>query len=122
MREHVKNMVNAYPEGANMYNLAKELFPLNRSLTGEGINKSYDIINKIHEEFNYLTFSSGEKVFDWEIPLQWDVKDAFIEHESGKKFCHIKENNLHLVGYSEPVDLILEKKDLISKIKQFLSS
>ena len=92
MRENVKNMVNAYPEGANMYNLAKELFPLNISLTGEGINKSYDIINKIHEEFNYLTFSSGEKVFDWEIPLQWDVKDAFIEHESGKKFCHIKEN------------------------------
>ena len=45
MRENVKNMVNAYPEGANMYNLAKELFPLNRSLTGEGINKSYDIIN-----------------------------------------------------------------------------
>ena len=110
-------MVSEYPNGAEMYSLAKELFPLNRSLTGEGINKSYEIINKVHEEFDYLTFSSGEKVFDWEIPLQWDVLDAYIEHESGEKFCDIKENNLHLIGYSEPVDLILKKKDLISKIK-----
>ncbi len=109
-------MVFSYPNGSNMYKLAKKLFPLNRSLTGAGINKSYEIINQIHKEFNYLTFKTGEKVFDWEIPFQWDVEDAYIEHESGKRFCDIRENNLHIIGYSEPVDQILNKNDLIAKI------
>ena len=107
---------NLKKRNLNMYSWMKDLFPYCRSITGNGIKNSLRYFEKINPEFKRLKFKTGKKVFDWTIPEEWNVKDAYIEHESGKKFAKFKENNLNLVGYSEPVNFTLEKKKLIKKI------
>jgi aminopeptidase-like protein len=99
-----------------MIKWAKDLFPLCRSLTGEGTRKTLVYFKNLNKEFTFLKFKSGEKVFDWEIPLEWNIVDAYIQHESGKKFCEFKKNNLHVVGYSTPIKKLLKKKDLLKNI------
>ena len=102
--------------GDNMLSFAKQLFPMNRSIMGPDIRKSYYLFTKKHKEFKEINLRSGEKVFDWVIPDEWIISDAYIKHESGTKFADFKKNNLHLMGYSEPVNLILSKKELLKKI------
>ena len=78
---------------------------------GEGFRKSLDIITKgLH--FKKIIFQSGTKVFDWKIPKEWNIDDAYILDPANKKFCEFKKNNLHIVGYSSPVNKILNLKKL----------
>tara|TARA_Y100000589_G_scaffold329610_1_gene376689 strand:- start:244 stop:1551 length:1308 start_codon:yes stop_codon:yes gene_type:complete len=102
--------------GKEMLLFAKELFPLNRSLMGPDIRNSFEKFREKHKEFQQIEFYTGDKVFDWEVPKEWIIKEAFIEHESGKRFALFSENNLHLMGYSAPVDKILTKDELLKKI------
>lgn len=97
----------------SMLDLAKYLYPIPRSITGNGISLSFEVFKAIHPEFQTLSFATGEEVFDWVIPPVWNVKSAYIEHESGKKFCEFSLNNLHLVGYSESVDKVIDKDELL---------
>ena len=99
-----------------MIKWAKDLFPLNRSVTGEGNRKTIKYFLKLNPEFTLIKFRSGKKVYDWTIPDEWNIKDAYIQHDSGKKFAEFKKNNLHLVGYSHPISKILSKKELLKKI------
>ena len=95
----------------------RNLFPICRSITGKGIRDTLDYFEKFNNEFKRLKFKSGEKVFDWEIPEEWEIKDGYFEHiESKKKFANFKINNLHIVGYSEPVNQIMYLKDLKKRI------
>ena len=95
--------------GKDMLLFAKDLFPLNRSIMGPDIRKSFKKFSDKHEEFKQIEFNTGDKVFDWTVPKEWIIKEAFIEHESGKRFALFSENNLHLMGYSAPVDEFLTK-------------
>ena len=98
--------------GNNMFFLAKELWPINRSITGVGIRET---LNKIANEIPVLKLKkirTGTKVFDWTIPNEWNVDDAFIICPSGKKICDFKKNNLHLVAYSTPVKKEMQLEDL----------
>ncbi len=99
-----------------MIKWAKDLFPLCRSLTGEGTRKTLNYFKNLNKEFKIIKFKSGKKVFDWEIPLEWNISDGYIEHESGKKFCEFKKNNLHIVGYSTPINKKIKKRDLLKNI------
>ena len=100
-----------------MYKWLKDLFPINRSLTGKGNRLTIDYFKKINPEFKNLRYKSGTKVFDWIIPLEWNVKDAYIQHiKSKKKFAEFKKSNLHLVGYSIPINTIIDLKKLKAKI------
>jgi len=103
-------------EGQRMIEFAKKLFPLNRSICGPDIRKSFDFFQNYHKEFKRISFKSGEKVFDWIIPNEWIINDGYIEHESGKRFAEFKKNNLHIVGYSIPIELNMDKKSLLKKI------
>ena len=89
--------------------------PLCRSLTGLG-TKTLKYFKKINPEFRIINFKSGKKVFDWEIPQEWNIKNAFIEHESGRKFAEFSKSNLHIVGYSIPVNRKISKKELLKHI------
>ena len=100
----------------NMYKWCIDLFPICRSITGDGLKKTLSYFEKINPFLKRLKFRSGKKVFDWTIPLEWKINDAYIEHSSGKKFAEFKKNNLHLVNFSEPKKLILDKKNLLKKI------
>lgn len=78
---------------------------------GEGFRKSLDIVTKgLH--FKKIKFKSGTKVFDWEIPKEWNIYDAYISDPTNKRFCEFKKNNLHIIGYSAPINKILNLKEL----------
>ena len=103
-------------EGEKMLSLAKELFPLNRSIMGPDIRYSLEVFRKKHPEFELLEFPTGARVFDWEIPQEWIIREAYIEHESGERFAVFSKSNLHLMGYSSPVNRSLKKEELLRHI------
>jgi len=101
----------------NFTKCLKDLFNLNRSITGKDTLKTLNYFKKINKDLKIIKFKSGSNVFDWKIPLEWNVKDAFIKHlKTNKKFAEFKKNNLHLVGYSIPINMTLDLKDLKKKI------
>ena len=107
----IKNNIK-YP----MIKWAKDIFPLCRSLTGKDTLKTLLYFQDINPEWKFIKFKSGQKVFDWHIPNEWNIQDSFIQHESGKKFASFKKNNLHIMGYSCPVNKKISKKDLLKNI------
>ena len=99
------------------YLIGKErLYPLCRSLTGPGTKKTLQIIKENFKELKILSDPSGKKVFDWIIPPEWRIKDAFILDKHKKKIIDFKKNNLHVVNYSIPVKKYLKKKEILKKI------
>ena len=102
---------------ANYYNIAKiKLFPLARSLTGNGVKETLNIIQKEFPKLKIKRFKSGSKVFDWNIPEEWNVIDAYIIDKYNNKIIDFKKNNLHLVGYSIPVKKNITKKKLFKNL------
>ncbi len=99
-------------QGKIMYKWAKDLFPLNRSLTGKGTRDTLKYIRKIIPEIKIFEVPSGKKVFDWRVPNEWNVKEAWIKDKKGKKICNFLDNNLHLVGYSKPIKKIISLEKL----------
>ncbi len=99
-------------EGKKAYTWAKDIFPLNRSLTGEGVSKTLGYFKKICSDLQICNIKSGTKVFDWQIPSEWNVKEAYVSNLHGKKIIDFKKNNLHLMGYSKPINKILTYNSL----------
>jgi aminopeptidase-like protein/aminoglycoside N3'-acetyltransferase len=82
--------------------LFDDLFPINRSLTGNNNRLSLSILSEIID-LKIKEIPSGTKCFDWEVPEEWNVNEAWIKDEKGNKIIDFKLNNLHLLGYSEPI-------------------
>jgi aminopeptidase-like protein len=98
--------------GAEMYKWAIDLFPLNRSITGQGNRETLQYLKNILPNLKISNFKSGEKVFDWIIPDEWELSEAYIEDEFGNKIIDFKNNNLHIISYSESVDCWLSLDEL----------
>ncbi len=99
------------------FNLAKnKLFPICRSITGRGLVKTLNYIKNEFPALKIKKIKSGTKVFDWIVPDEWNVSDAYILDKYNKKIINFKKNNLHLVGYSIPVNKFISKKQLLKKI------
>ena len=92
-----------------MIELANQLYPIHRSITGKGVVKTLKIIKKKIPNLKIKSFNSGSKVFDWKIPPEWNIRDAFIANLNGRKIIDFKKNNLHIVNYSIPEDKIIKK-------------
>jgi len=88
---------------------ATDLFPINRSLMGEGNRETLKYISKI-VPIQMRSMNSGSICFDWTIPDEWNVKEAYIVTPDGRKICDFRKNNLYLLGYSEPMERILSLK------------
>ena len=101
--------------GEEMYELVKELFPICRSITGNGVRKTLGIIKK-HIPIEIHEVPSGTKVFDWSIPKEWNIEDAYVENSKGKKIIDFKKSNLHILNYSVPI----KKKVSLSELKEHL--
>lgn len=101
--------------GKKIYSLAKVLFPINRSLTGSGNRKTLKILKSINKNLKILEFRSGQKVYDWKIPDEWNVKDAYVK-DKRTKIIDFKKNNLHLVGYSAPIKKFVTRKELFEHL------
>lgn len=98
----LKNVPTKEKEGIEMYDLVRRLFPITRSITGNGVRQTLKIIQEsipivLHE------VPSGTEVFDWTVPPEWNIKEAYIKDEKGDTVVDFKNNNLHVVGYSVPV-------------------
>jgi aminopeptidase-like protein len=102
--------------GDEMYKWAVDLFPVNRSITGKGVRETLSYIRKIIPELEIKSINSGEKVFDWIVPDEWEIDEAYIENESGEKIIDFNKNNLHVVGYSEPIDKWVNLTELESHL------
>ena len=99
------------------YKIAKkDLFNLCRSLTGQGVRKTLSIIKKEFKNLKIKKIRSGTKVYDWKIPPEWNVKDAFVLDKNKDKIIDFKKNNLHLLGYSIPKKIFLKKNDLLRNL------
>ena len=94
----------------------KELFPICRSITGEGTLKTLKIIKKSFKELKIIKIKSGTKVFDWKIPDEWNIKDAFVLDKFKKKIINFKNNNLHILNYSKKYKGYVNKKKLIKHL------
>ena len=96
-------------EGQEMYDFICKIFPYCRSLTGEGVRQT---LNDLREfitqgggpELQVFEVPSGTKAFDWTVPREWKIREAYIEDEAGNHVIDMKDNNLHVLGYSTPVD------------------
>ena len=98
--------------GKEMYGWAVDLFPINRSLTGDGVRQTLQYIKNIIPEMEINEVPSGTKCFDWTVPQEWNCDDAYILDPDGNKICDFKVNNLHVVGYSTPIDKEVDLEEL----------
>jgi aminopeptidase-like protein len=89
--------------GHLMHQLVKEMFPICRSITGNGLRETLRVIQR-HIPITIHGVPSGTKVFDWTVPKEWNIRDAYIMDERGEKIVDFNDNNLHVLGYSIPID------------------
>ena len=100
-----------------MYELCEKLFPVCRSITGDGVRKTLQILAEVYgNEINIHEVPTGTKVFDWTVPKEWNIKNAHIENSKGQRIIDFKNNNLHVVGYSLPVDKFVDLQELKSVV------
>ncbi len=97
--------------GRWMHALLAELFPICRSLTGEGVRRTLAILQR-HVPLTVHEVASGTRAFDWTVPPEWRIRDAFIADLQGNRLVDFQRSNLHVVGYSEPVDAVLTLDEL----------
>ena len=95
-----------------MLELLKKLTPIYRSITGKGNLQTLKYLKSLDNKLKIKYFKSGEKVFDWKVPLEWKIKDAYIITPDNKKICDFKKNNLHLMAYSKKIKKILPLQKL----------
>tara|TARA_B110001452_G_C15241337_1_gene429820 strand:- start:8692 stop:9969 length:1278 start_codon:yes stop_codon:yes gene_type:complete len=94
-----------------IYDLIKKLYPICRSLTGNGNRETLNIIKNIIP-INIKEEPSGKNIYDWTVPKEWNIKDAYIKNKKGEKIINFKKHNLHIVNYSLPINKYISFKEL----------
>ena len=97
--------------GEEIYRLAADLYPICRSITGNGFRQSLQIINEIIP-LVITEIPSGTQVYDWVVPKEWNVRDAYVKNMNGERVIDFKKSNLHLLNYSLPVNRICSLTEL----------
>lgn len=98
--------------GNEIHDFASRLWPINRSVTGEGVRQTLELIGQQLPELTIHEVASGTEVFDWLVPKEWRIREAWIKTPEGKIICDFKKNNLHLVSYSTPIHTKMSLKEL----------
>jgi aminopeptidase-like protein len=101
--------------GEGLHSFARELYPICRSITGNGVRQTLALIAR-HIDLDIHEVRSGTKVFDWEVPLEWNIEDAWVKSPDGKRVVDFQAHNLHLVNYSEPAQATLTLDELKSRL------
>ena len=102
--------------GQEMYDFAGKLFPIGRSLTGEGVRETLRLMKEQVPELEICSVPSGTQVFDWTVPKEWEIREGYIEDGQGRRIVSYQENNLHVMGYSTPVDRYVTLEELLPYI------
>ena len=112
---YVDTISNSQKFGNEMHELMAKLFPICRSITGDGVRKSLSIL-KNHIDLEIIEVKSGTQVFDWTIPKEWNITDAYIKNSKGEKIVDFQKSNLHVLNYSIPIN----NKMNLDKLKSHL--
>lgn len=99
-----------------MYALAGRLFPICRSITGEGFRKSLNILCEEVPDIKVYEVPSGTPVFDWVVPKEWNIRGGGIYRCNGEKVIDFEDSNLHIIGYSAPIHDIVSREKLLEHI------
>ncbi len=105
-----KNKIN------EVYKLGKKVFPICRSITGKGTVETLKEFKKFYKNLNIRKIKSGSKVFDWKVPPEWNIEDAFVIDKNNQKIIDFKKNNLHIVNYSVPLKKKLNTVELLKNL------
>ncbi len=111
----LKMTINISETGREMYQLMSELYPICRSITGNGVRETFNIIKK-HIPLEVYEIPTGTQVFDWVVPKEWNIRDAYVKNSKGEKIVDFKNSNLHVLNYSVPV----KKKVSLQELKEHL--
>lgn len=98
--------------GERMYSWAKDIFPIPASLTGPGVREVLAYLGDLLPGLTVHQVPTGTKVFDWTVPDEWVIHDAYVADESGNRIIDFQQHNLHVMGYSEPIDVWLDLEEL----------
>ena len=101
--------------GEDAYALMQRLFPLCRSLTGDGVRATLDVLSE-HIPITRVEVPSGTQVFDWIVPDEWNIRDAYVAAPDGRRVIDFGESTLHVVGYSEPVRATMPLESLRERL------
>ncbi|MGH7380666.1 MAG: DUF4910 domain-containing protein [Candidatus Methylomirabilales bacterium] len=98
----LRTRVVPHKVGREIHDLISDLYPICRSITGDGLRQTLRILQgqiplQIHE------VPTGTRVFDWTVPKEWNIRDAYIKNSKGEKIIDFRNSNLHVVGYSIPI-------------------
>ena len=103
-------------EGKKIYDLAGKLFPICRSITGNGFRSSLEIICGIVPEIQVFEVPSGTEVFDWTVPKEWNIRGGWIRSLQGETVIDFKDCNLHVLGYSLPIHKTVSREELLEHL------
>lgn len=103
-------------KGQQMYMLASRLFPICRSITGSGFRDSLGIIKELVPELVVHEVPSGTAVFDWTVPNEWNCRGGGIYKLNGEKIIDFDDTNLHILGYSIPIDTVIGRDELLEHV------
>ena len=116
---NIQTILHQSPQGSGteMYQLISELFPICRSITGNGVRQTLRLIQQ-HVSLQVHEVPTGTKVLDWTVPREWNVEDAYVRNSAGEKVIDFRRSNLHLLNYSTPIRQTMP----LSELKQHLFS
>jgi aminopeptidase-like protein len=112
---HTVTRAGASTPGEGMLGLMRELYPLCRSLTGDGVRETLRIVDSVLP-LEITEVESGTPIFDWVVPKEWNISEAWIADASGERIVDFAETNLHVVGYSTPVRGTMRGAELLERL------
>lgn len=98
--------------GEDMIGWARDLYPIRRSLSGPGVRDTLAYLQGLLPELEIHEAATGTQVLDWEVPDEWTLREAYVEDEAGNRIIDIEDHGLHMLGYSEPVDRVVDLEEL----------
>ena len=101
--------------GAEIKALAERLYPICRSITGNGVRETLDILGE-HLPLERHEVPSGTPVFDWQIPPEWNIREAWVKDAAGRRVIDFRDSNLHVVNYSTPVRRTVSRDELAEHV------
>jgi aminopeptidase-like protein len=110
--------VNPSVKGAEAYSLIEELYPLCRSITGNGLRETLETLRR-YIPLRMHEVPSGTRVFDWTVPREWNIRDAYVKNSRGQKVVDFRESNLHVLNYSIPIHRVLPLEELKAHLYTF---
>jgi len=101
--------------GAQLHALITELYPICRSITGDGVRKTLSVLERV-ADIKLHEVPSGTQVFDWTVPKEWNIRDAYVKNALGERVIDFRRSNLHVVSYSVPVRARMRLAELRSHL------